>query len=226
MGKATSLRPTPRDNAIRSKLLNRLGIYKPATVRTGERRKHVLRSLSMISQPAEPFKLPLNDTSGDCSDPPRQESGQLLAFPPSPPSMVSPTSSTSPTSLDDSFNSNDRTIQFDSEVLVVPIPSRHEYSNRIKKFLWSDAEELSHQVERNRLEFEAEGWSLEGVVEDDEMYIDSNSGELVHPIWLEGDLYDEEDEMMLDASEDEPLPRLTRAPSFAANLQELGEETC
>jgi len=224
MGKAVIPRnnhhPLPHDHAIRSKLLNRLGIYKTVPVRnlTGTR-KHVILSLpsGTCSHPTLhqrrsnvlPFRLPLNDCNDSSSKPPHEQ----LAFTPA---SISPLSSSVATLA----QTPERSIQFQNEVLVMPIPSRHEYSSRIKKFLWSGAEELSQSIERNRAEFASEGWDWHSVLEDDEMYVDAQSGELVHPIWLEEE--EEDDTLMMDELV-ESLPTLSRSPSFATNLQQLSE---
>ena len=78
-------------------------------------------------------------------------------------------------------------IAFVDEVEVMPIPTRHEYSDRIKSRIWSNRYELQENAERNAVEFAAEGWKWDQVVEDEGMYICSASGELVHPAWV-GDL--------------------------------------
>lgn len=105
---------------------------------------------------------------------------------------------------------------------MVPIPSHNYYSDRIKRFIWSGAEELSKQVERNRAEFAAEGWDVNFVVEEDDMYIDANTGQLIHPVWLDEEEGEEEcdDHMMMDEDQNE-LPKLTRSGSFCTNLTEL-----
>jgi len=88
---------------------------------------------------------------------------------------------------------------------------RDEYSERVKQRLWryacvysrifqvlifylfpletkfdsyfhSNAEEIYHNAARNSVEFAAEGWDWQSVIEDEKMYICSVSGELIHPI--------------------------------------------
>jgi hypothetical protein len=78
-------------------------------------------------------------------------------------------------------------IAFMDEVEVVPIPTRHEYSDRIKSKIWSNRHELQENAERNAVEFASEGWNWRTVTEDEGMYICSASGELVHPAWV-GDI--------------------------------------
>lgn len=78
-----------------------------------------------------------------------------------------------------------RRIVFKEEVEVLPIPTRNEYSDRIKSLIWSNRYELQENAERNAREYAAEGWDWRGVTEDEGMYICSVSGELVHPIHLQ-----------------------------------------
>jgi hypothetical protein len=73
-------------------------------------------------------------------------------------------------------------ITFHSEVMVVPIPKREEYSKRVRDRLWSNPEELQVNAQRNSMEFAAEGWDWRTALEDENMYRDALTGELIHPI--------------------------------------------
>lgn len=59
---------------------------------------------------------------------------------------------------------------------------RDEYSKRVKDRLWTNAEELQQNAQRNAFEFAAEGWDWRTALEDENMYRDSVSGELIHPV--------------------------------------------
>mmetsp|Transcript_27033 Transcript_27033/g.62173 ORF Transcript_27033/g.62173 Transcript_27033/m.62173 type:complete len:148 (-) Transcript_27033:531-974(-) len=48
-------------------------------------------------------------------------------------------------------------LTFDESVKVVPIPERHEYSERIRSRLWTNATDLYENAQRNTVEFAAEG---------------------------------------------------------------------
>jgi len=76
-------------------------------------------------------------------------------------------------------------ITFCEKVDVVLIPTRHEYSNRIKSLIWSDPQELQENAMRNTREFAAEDWKWENAIEDESMYVCSFSGELIHPIHMQ-----------------------------------------
>jgi hypothetical protein len=49
-------------------------------------------------------------------------------------------------------------VNFEGTVSVVEIPSRYQYSDRIKKHIWSNSIEISEMAHRNFIEFEAEGF--------------------------------------------------------------------
>jgi hypothetical protein len=76
-------------------------------------------------------------------------------------------------------------LTFNEEVGVCPIPKREEYSKRIRQRLWPSAEDALKNAERNSLEFASEGWDWRNTLEDDDMYRDTVTNELVHPIHVE-----------------------------------------
>ena len=87
-------------------------------------------------------------------------------------------------SEDGSANSSNHRVKFNETVDIVSIPSRHQFSNRIKRVYWSSKEEICSNAERNILEYEYEGWDYHNVVLDEDMYIDTATGALVHPCHL------------------------------------------
>ena len=52
---------------------------------------------------------------------------------------------------------NRKRLGFNETVKVVPIPMRHEYSNRVRSRLWSNAVEIHENAARNSIELAAEG---------------------------------------------------------------------
>mmetsp|Transcript_481 Transcript_481/g.1128 ORF Transcript_481/g.1128 Transcript_481/m.1128 type:complete len:299 (+) Transcript_481:335-1231(+) len=186
---------------IRSRLLNRLGIYgasaqpnhklqsQPMTA-AQHRRVRILRGMgvgyTMSQSPPDgsarrdilggvvPFQeeLKAKDVDGD---------GAAATT-----TTIHLTSAAEAGVMDDLPPKTTR-IAFQDVVDVMPIPTRHEYSDRIKSRIWSNRHELQENAERNAVEFASEGWKWENVIEDEGMYICSASGELVHPAWV-GDM--------------------------------------
>lgn len=165
---------------IRGKLLNRLGIYDvPATVQNGQpmtaaqvRRLRILRGMGVG-----------HSTMG--FSPPDGSATRPLA---SGPRFVEPLKSDDvrkPTPASKKATKKATKIAFQDQVEVLPIPTRYEYSDRIKSRIWSNRHELQENAERNALEFASEGWDWKQVKEDDHMFICSQSGELVHPVHLQ-----------------------------------------
>jgi hypothetical protein len=104
-------------------------------------------------------------------------------------------------------------VRFNTVVSGVQIPSRNQYSKRIKQQLWRDRHELHEMVERNTTEFHAENYDWTQVVLDDEMYIDSTSGERVHPCHVLGNNSFTDDEDDDDDDDDFSFTPLTRSDS-------------
>jgi len=103
---------------------------------------------------------------------------------------------------DDGGGGSEGAVRFNTVVSGVQIPSRNQYSKRIKQQLWRDRHELHEMVERNTTEFHAENYDWTQVVLDDEMYIDSTSGERVHPCHVLGNSYTEDDDDHVDGDGD------------------------
>lgn len=81
-----------------------------------------------------------------------------------------------------------RSVSLDKSVSVIPIPSRAEYSGRVRERIWSTSEELFANAARNSVEFASEGWNWRQAVEDEGMLVHKPTGELIHPIHLQNAL--------------------------------------
>ena len=81
--------------------------------------------------------------------------------------------------------SRERLVRFNSIVQERQIASHKRYTDRIKRTIWSDTKETRSNAKRNQIEYRSEGMSWENVLEDDDMYMDINTGEAVHPVWVE-----------------------------------------
>ena len=203
MGKAPSLHCSPVDP--RAKLLHRLGFSQPSAEtphRTKQQPKHVLRTAS-VSRSIIGSIVPIRQPLNDAT-------GERI--------------------ISTQLQQRSR-IQFNNDVMVVQIPSHHEYSNRIKKFLWHSGHEIAQNAQRNRVEYASEGWDWHTVLEDDDMFVDASTGELVHPIWFDDDdVMDMSDAESTSSSTEEPdnfngdpQPPLIRINSFAVGLDKLSE---
>jgi len=168
-------------------LLHRLGIEPEQTMQRRIRPKPLkdLHSINYFKTVSAPFLQPLQDSMTSA---PRATSTFSASFFSSSPPQRSELSSNDERNHRNS--SQHWTVRFDDDVLVVPIPSRHAYSDRIKKTIWRDAGELRDIVNRNRYEYTFEGWDSSKVLEDDDMYVDIATGEKVHPCWVENESVD------------------------------------
>lgn len=183
--------PPSDSHQIRAKLLNRLGIYdappkstvhQPVMTAAQQRRLRILRGMGVGYQlsPSPPdgsaTRAPLGGVT-PFQIPLKSAKDVNLSS--------SPTTSTAIVEATSTMPKKTTRIAFQDAVEVLPIPTRYEYSDRIKSRIWSNRHELQENAERNALEFAAEGWNWRNVTEDEGMYICSVSGELVHPIHLQ-----------------------------------------
>jgi len=77
-------------------------------------------------------------------------------------------------------------IQFNSVVKSTLIPSHQDYSDRVKRLLWTNCREIKQNAQRNAREFAFEGWSAQYVLEEDQMYLDVGSMQFIHPVHVVG----------------------------------------
>jgi hypothetical protein len=178
---------------IRSRLLHRLGIHKKQSSSPSSAEIHCIRNEikyhtnPLLSPYHAPFLQPLRGESTTSS---LHISSNTIA---TTINKRNNNDKNSAATITDHNNrrptrrrsSTIRRIRFDDNVLVIPIPSRHKYSNRIKQAYWRDRKEIQEIAEKNRYEYASEGWKWESVFEEDEMYVDPSTGELVHPCWIE-----------------------------------------
>lgn len=132
----------------------------------------------------EPLKYDARASVDPCpNSPPRTFLGSLgSSLSSSAGSPSSPSNNSSPTDRLLERNFRRSKLTFRPIVSVQPIPTRSEYSSRIKCRIWSDRYEIKSNATRNSVEFAAEGWDWRTVTEDDGMFVCTSSGELIHPV--------------------------------------------
>ena len=188
------------DEHTRTRLLNRLGLFQAPNGKTiAGRKSYAHASLSPQNINLKTTLHPslvrnggqrrtstlkgINHTCERSKD--QQEEGREHGHHHHPPSDRTASLSSSE---DGSASQNSKhRVQFNETVDILSIPSRHQFSNRIKRVYWSSKEEICSNAERNILEYEYEGWDYHNVVLDEDMYIDTATGALVHPCHLSVD---------------------------------------
>lgn len=160
---------------LRSNLLHKLGIRdEKAQVHIRQPSKGLLGDVPVSK---EPLKYDSDEDEQQDAAPSWQE---RLFFKPS--SLESKDTAASSLS---SVASAERKLTFNETVSVVPIPMRHDYSHRVRERLWNDVNDIMLNAQRNALEFAAEGWDWRTVTEDEYMYRDAATGDLIHPVHME-----------------------------------------
>lgn len=179
-----------RDNEIRSRLLNKLGIFDKASTPVGSsmedppldpalaRRIRILRGMGMggISRPSQRLLTSGSNPADGSGQGVRSRLGTEVTL------KESLKMAPEPKRAGSKKATNRPKISFSEDVSVVPIPMRSEYSDRIRSRIWSNRYEINENAQRNAIEFAAEGWSWRSVTDDDGMFVCSVSGELVHPV--------------------------------------------
>jgi len=75
-----------------------------------------------------------------------------------------------------------KSVSIYKSVSVVPIPSRNEYSDRVRERIWTTGAEIHANAARNTLEFCSENWQWSKALEDEHMFVHQANGERIHPI--------------------------------------------
>jgi hypothetical protein len=177
--------PSPNSIRLRSNLLHKLGIHddKEKLLQVRQPSRGLLHGAPVSEQPL----------TGEDDDEYDERQGahqpvswteRLMVFsrPSSPESRTDVASSGSSAGAD---TQPEKKLTFNETVAVVPIPMRHDYSHRVRERLWNDVDDIMMNAQRNAMEFAAEGWDWRTVVEDEYMYRDAASGELIHPVHME-----------------------------------------
>ena len=79
---------------------------------------------------------------------------------------------------------NGKSVAFENAVTVHQIPTRHEFSGRIRNTLWTNAAEMQRNYNRNVIEFTAENWDYRQCLEEEHFFV-AHNGELIHPVHLQ-----------------------------------------
>jgi len=181
------------ESYTRTRLLNQLGYFQPPKPCAGPSEAAAEDGAETASSSSPPpplhqgtavFETRLNDCSpADADGDSSSSSSAHEAHSALSTSLVSQPPSSSAFNQDGTPTLH--RIQFKETVQVIPIPSRHQFSDRIKSCIWSNKNELQEMAQRNMQEFETEGYDWENVVLDDEMYVDSTNGSLIHPCHID-----------------------------------------
>jgi hypothetical protein len=171
------------DSRIRDNLIFKLGVGKVEQKNREPSRGSILGNVHMSS---EPLKANFEDDEAEIRE------GLAGNHPWSLTSLFAkkanesePSLASSPTESSAASSISNRRLTFNENVTVCPIPKHQEYSNRIKEHLWNSQEEVMKNAQRNSIEFAAEGWDWRNTLEDENMYRDVSTNEMIHPVHIE-----------------------------------------
>eukprot|EP00586_Coscinodiscus_wailesii_P002970 CAMPEP_0172485778 /NCGR_PEP_ID=MMETSP1066-20121228/13965_1 /TAXON_ID=671091 /ORGANISM="Coscinodiscus wailesii, Strain CCMP2513" /LENGTH=220 /DNA_ID=CAMNT_0013251243 /DNA_START=28 /DNA_END=690 /DNA_ORIENTATION=- len=165
---------------IRNKFLHKLGIPKPSPANSTAGDAQKPREVLLLRN-----ALPIQERLKAQGDDRNQDINSERTPAPAATSASWASSLTTTTSRVSRRTSDELSISFNDNVSVVPIPMRNEYSDRVRGRLWTNVEEIHENAQRNLIEFAAEGYNWRDAKEDDEMYVCSATGDLVHPVHCE-----------------------------------------
>lgn len=168
---------------LRRDLLHKLGIRDESNKPQFQTQRPARGLLDGVNVTKEPLKY---ESDEDEEEEQAKSWKERLFFKPS--SVESSAEDTAASSV--STMSEDKRLTFNETVSVMPIPMRHEYSQRVRERLWNDVDDIMLNAQRNALEFASEGWDWRTVTEDDYMYRDAASGEMIHPVHMEEQHYE------------------------------------
>ena len=161
---------------IRANFLNRLGIDDQKNAPQPPRDRSLLGNVQVTQEP-----LKFQDMDAELSEE-KKGGWSFFGSRPSETNLSDLACSPETSVSSESTGAKKPQITFNTEVKVVPIPMRDEYSKRVKERLWTNAEDIQMNAYRNSVEFASEGWDWRTALEDENMYRDAASGELIHPV--------------------------------------------
>lgn len=81
-------------------------------------------------------------------------------------------------------------VNFSETVQVATIPSHVDYSDRMRRLLWSGSDEIHALAEKNITEFAYEDYNWREALEESDFYVDAWNGSLIHPCHVEDEEYE------------------------------------